>query len=300
MAVLVLKVDVDTWLGTRDGVPRLLQVLKRHQVPATFLFSLGPDHTGRAIRRIFRPGFLAKVQRTSVVSTYPLRTLFYGTLLPGPKIAARCADVLRATEQAGHEVGVHAYDHVSWQDNLRNATESWTRQQMTRACEIFTAVFHYPPRVHGAAGWQMNAFVPHLERELGFAYASDVRGADPFMPDEHAVLQWPTTLPTLDELIGRDLPGGLDPVASLLAHTAVTPLQDHIFTLHAELEGATYRDDFERLLNGWREQGREFLSLGELVRRTSVARVALPWPQRRIIEGCVPGRSGTLAIAEAL
>ena len=33
---------------------------------ATFLFSLGPDHTGRAIKRVFRPGFFGKVRRTSV------------------------------------------------------------------------------------------------------------------------------------------------------------------------------------------------------------------------------------------
>ncbi|MHB8494509.1 MAG: 4-deoxy-4-formamido-L-arabinose-phosphoundecaprenol deformylase, partial [Casimicrobiaceae bacterium] len=54
---LGLKVDVDTLRGTREGVPRLVEILARHGVAATFLFSLGPDHTGRAIKRIFRAGF---------------------------------------------------------------------------------------------------------------------------------------------------------------------------------------------------------------------------------------------------
>ena len=48
---LALKVDVDTLAGTRVGVPELLRVFDRHGVRATFLFSLGPDHTGRAARR---------------------------------------------------------------------------------------------------------------------------------------------------------------------------------------------------------------------------------------------------------
>ncbi|MDE1715615.1 4-deoxy-4-formamido-L-arabinose-phosphoundecaprenol deformylase, partial [Chromobacterium amazonense] len=65
MKKLALKIDVDTWRGTREGVPRLMDMLKRHQAGATFLFSLGPDHTGRAIKRVFRPGFLSKVSRTS-------------------------------------------------------------------------------------------------------------------------------------------------------------------------------------------------------------------------------------------
>ena len=68
-SLLAIKVDVDTDRGTRIGVPNLLALLDEFGVKATFLFSLGPDNTGRAIKRIFRPGFLSKVSRTSVVST---------------------------------------------------------------------------------------------------------------------------------------------------------------------------------------------------------------------------------------
>ena len=68
--LLGLKIDVDTLRGTREGVPRLLELLQRHGVHATFLFSLGPDHTGRALRRVFRKGFVGKVRRTSVVRHY--------------------------------------------------------------------------------------------------------------------------------------------------------------------------------------------------------------------------------------
>ena len=78
----VIKVDVDTDRGTREGVPALVAILKRHSVPATFLFSLGPDNTGKAIRRVFRPGFLKKVSRTRVTKLYGWRTLLSGTLLP--------------------------------------------------------------------------------------------------------------------------------------------------------------------------------------------------------------------------
>ncbi|MGH8799643.1 MAG: 4-deoxy-4-formamido-L-arabinose-phosphoundecaprenol deformylase, partial [Casimicrobiaceae bacterium] len=46
MRILALKVDVDTLRGTREGVPALLDLLRRHRVGATFLFSVGPDHTG--------------------------------------------------------------------------------------------------------------------------------------------------------------------------------------------------------------------------------------------------------------
>ncbi len=89
MSILALKIDVDTLRGTREGVPALIDLLRRHQVGATFLFSVGPDHTGRAIKRIFRPGFFSKVRRTSVVQHYGVTTLLYGTALPGPDIGRR-------------------------------------------------------------------------------------------------------------------------------------------------------------------------------------------------------------------
>ena len=51
---LALKVDVDTDRGTRIGVPNLVADCRTMGVPACFLFSLGPDQTGRAeFRRIF-------------------------------------------------------------------------------------------------------------------------------------------------------------------------------------------------------------------------------------------------------
>ncbi|HEY7377954.1 MAG TPA: polysaccharide deacetylase family protein, partial [Steroidobacteraceae bacterium] len=165
--LLSLKIDVDTLRGTREGVPRLLELLRRHAAGATFLFSLGPDHTGRAIRRVFRPGFFAKVQRTSVMRHYGVRTLLYGTLLPGPDIGRRCGDILRRVRDEGFEVGVHAWDHVKWQDELGGADAQWTERQMTLACARFADIFKEPPRVHGAAGWQMNIHALRLTQALG-------------------------------------------------------------------------------------------------------------------------------------
>ena len=124
MKQLALKIDVDTYRGTREGVPRLVELLQRHNAQATFFFTLGPDHTGRAIKRVFRPGFVGKVSRTSVVKHYGIKTLLYGTLLPAPDIGKKCADIMRMVSAAGFEVGIHCYDHIRWQDYVR--TRTWS------------------------------------------------------------------------------------------------------------------------------------------------------------------------------
>ncbi len=118
---IALKVDVDTLRGTLEGVPRLVAALREVQAGGSFYFSLGPDHTGRALKRVFRRGFLGKVRRTSVVEHYGIRTLLYGTLLPGPRIDRKGAAVMRAVHAAGFEVGVHCHDHVRWQDTVAHS-----------------------------------------------------------------------------------------------------------------------------------------------------------------------------------
>ena len=294
--LLALKVDVDTLRGTREGVPLLIEMLRRHEAGATFLFSVGPDHTGRAIKRVFRPGFVRKVQRTSVVRHYGIKTLLYGTLLPGPDIGRNAGDVMRHVRDEGFDIGLHAWDHVRWQDGVDGACAEWTGREMQRACERFTDIFKEPPRIHGAAGWQMNIHALRLTQSLGFEFCSDGRGTYPHLPVWKAELircpQLPTTLPTLDELIGEDGVTEDNVDERLLARTASEPATDmpQVFTLHAELEGMRLAPVLERLLVGWKEQGWRLASMRSVYDTLQ----ALALPRCEVGAGTVPGRSGTL------
>ncbi len=294
--LLALKVDVDTLRGTREGVPSLVPLLAKHGAGATFLFSLGPDHTGRAIKRAFRPGFFGKVRRTSVVRHYGVRTLLYGTLLPGPDIGRRGADVMRGVRDAGFETGIHAYDHIRWQDGVADADAAWTRTEMQRACDRYTDVFGTAPLTHGAAGWQMNVHALRLTQRLGFEYCSDGRGTHPHLPVWNAELircpQLPTTLPTLDELIGRDGITEDNVAAHLLELTKEPHPMGHVYTLHAELEGMRLARVFEQLLLGWKAQGWTLGSTRALL--DTLQPLALP--RCEVGPGEVPGRTGTLLV----
>ena len=296
---IALKVDVDTLRGTLEGVPALLRLFDQHQVRATFLFSLGPDHTGRALRRVFRPGFLTKVRRTSVASHYGLKTLMYGTLLPGPHIGRRAGNVMREVAAAGHEVGIHCYDHIRWQDFVAKKNADWTRREMQRAVDVFQEVFGHEAKVIGAAGWQINAHALALEEEFGFSYASDVRGESAFYPllegVASACLQIPTTLPTLDELIGRD-DITVANVHEVVFEASRRALPDgHVYTLHAELEGMALAPVMQRLLAGWQAAGDTLGTLQDTC--TSLDQATLP--TRPVVWDEVPGRSGVLAMQGA-
>jgi undecaprenyl phosphate-alpha-L-ara4FN deformylase len=293
-----LKVDVDTLRGTREGVPRLAALLKRHGVDATFYFSVGPDHTGRAMRRVFRKGFAQKVARTSVLKHYGLKTLLYGVLLPGPDIGEKGGPEMRAVHHAGFEVGLHTFDHVRWQDYVARADANWTRVEFERGLHAFERVFGFLPESHAAAGWQINVHALQLERDYGLRYASDTRGGPAFFPlldgSASTCAQLPTTLPTFDEMLGRD---GIDEssIAEAIFHLSLVAAADsklQVFTLHAELEGMRLLDAFESLLLKWRNAGATVTRMAAV--HALAAQQSLP--VRAVVQGEVPGRSGLLAV----
>jgi undecaprenyl phosphate-alpha-L-ara4FN deformylase len=291
-----LKVDVDTLRGTREGVPRLAALLKSLGIGATFYFSVGPDNTGRAMRRVFRKGFAQKVARTSVLKHYGLKTLLYGVLLPGPHIGRAGGDEMRRVRDAGFEVGLHTFDHVRWQDYVADATPEWTRIEFERGMNAFKEVFGHYPKSHAAAGWQINSTALELEAEYGLDYASDTRGRAPFWPlldgRPSSCPQLPTTLPTFDELLGRDGVDDTNIADALYRASEPDGLKLQVFTLHAELEGLLLLNAFEQLLRKWQAAGAKITGM-QAIHQQSLQRQL---PEQTVAMGTVPGRSGLLAV----
>lgn len=293
---LALKIDVDTDRGTRFGVPNLLSDCADASVPACFLFSLGPDMTGRAITRIFRPGFFRKVSRTGVLQLYGVRTLLNGTLLPAPHIGRRNLRAMRDVRDAGFEIGIHCYNHYHWQDHLWRMSLAEVRAEFVAAQAEFLRIFQRPAQTAGAAGWQSNALSRQVYDEAGLLYSSDTRGRHPFFPRidgrVFSTLEIPSTLPTLDELLGRPK----YPEGQILTHYLSRLRSDalNVFTLHAEIEGMGRRRLFRALLNAWKASGVEFVRLDDVAKDLLANRASIPVCDQ--VFAPIDGRSGTVAL----
>jgi peptidoglycan/xylan/chitin deacetylase (PgdA/CDA1 family) len=158
-------------------------------------------------------------------------------------------------------------------------------------------VFGTRPTTFGAAGWQMNFHAFELETRHHMHYASDTRGTHPFLPEMKgrvfAVPQLPTTLPTLDELVGVDGVTVENVAEHLLTLTeGRAPEHGHVYTLHAELEGMALKPVFEKLLGGWKAQGYELVATRDLAAGLDHRKL----PIHTVLMGEVHGRSGTLAL----
>jgi undecaprenyl phosphate-alpha-L-ara4FN deformylase len=288
-ATLGLRVDVDTFRGTRDGVPRLLQTLDARGVTATFFFTLGPDNMGRHVWRLARPRFLAKMIRSRAASLYGWDILLAGTCWPGRKIGAALGDVLRDTERGRHEVGFHAWDHHRWQVAASRMTALELRAELERGVDSFAAVLGRRPDCSAAAGWICNERVLEAKQALGFRYNSDCRGRSIFVPvvgGRELAPQIPTTLPTYDEAVGRD--GVTEASYGAWLLDQIRPGALNVLTIHAEVEGIRCASLFHTFLGECAARGIRVVPLRALL--DSGAR----HERAEIVQGPVAGREGNV------
>jgi undecaprenyl phosphate-alpha-L-ara4FN deformylase len=286
MTHIALRVDVDTFRGTREGVPRLIETLGKHGVTASFFFSVGPDNMGRHLRRLLKPRFLAKMLRSKAASLYGWDILLAGTFWPGRLIGANLAPVIRAAAEAGHEIGLHAWDHYSWQAHAGQMTPERLRQEIGRGVDALTEITGRRPDCSAAAGWICNERVLEAKEPFGFRFNSDCRGRSVFRPivgGKTLTPQIPTTLPTYDELIGRS--GIDDENYNDRLLELVTPSADNVLAVHAEVEGIALAQTFSVFLETCLNRGIELMPLGRLI--DSLVPPAEPIAQRPI-----PGREG--------
>jgi peptidoglycan/xylan/chitin deacetylase (PgdA/CDA1 family) len=293
---VALKIDVDTHRGLAEGVPRLARMLERERVAASFYVAMGPDNSGRALVRLFKnPGFLRKMLRTRAVETYGLRTVLSGTLLPARPVGAAFPTLLRELRERGFEVGVHGYDHVKWQDQLDALGENGVRAEVHDAFEAYRAIFGEPARAFAAPGWRTNTVAMTVLDTMGLSYRSDTRGAGPYRCAVDgrvlATPEIPTTLPTLDEVVGRR---EVRDSAALLKFF-IERFKDetlNVHTAHAETEGMAQLEWFTALVRSLKERGAKFVRLAEVAKRLSVAEL----PVCEVVRGTIEGRAGWVAM----
>ena len=283
-----LRIDVDTLRGTRYGVPNLLRLLGEFGITASFFFSVGPDNMGRHLWRLIRPSFLFKMLRSRASSLYGWNILLKGTFWSGPVISKKIGGIIRSSSEAGHEIGLHAWDHHAWQVHIDHMGYDEVRLSLKRASDTLIGITGSAPVASAAPGWRCSDHALAAKSEFPFTYNSDCRGEDVFYPviSGKAVSQpqIPTTLPTYDEVIGQ---GGIsDRNYNEYIMTLMEPGRLNILTIHAEVEGIARLPLFEKFLKMAESKGISFVPLGTFLNEGLEIKPAL------MIKKTIAGREG--------
>ena len=290
-----LRIDVDTFRGTGRSVGTLCEILEKYNVKGTFYFSVGPDNMGRHLWRLLKPAFLWKMLRTDAAGLYGPEIVLMGTAWPGPRIGKHHADVIRRTAAAGHECGFHAWDHHYAQARLMTMSQEAMRKEISRGVDALTEICGAAPRTSAAPGWRANDLLLKVKQEFPFTYNSDCRRGQPFYPvvdgEKLSQLQIPVTLPTYDEVLGRN--GVNDDNYNDCQLSLLEENELNVLTIHAEAEGGRCAPMFDAYLKAVIDRGYRVVPLGTIAEETADTA-----PAGKMILSAFPGREGVLAVQE--
>jgi undecaprenyl phosphate-alpha-L-ara4FN deformylase len=253
---------------------------------------MGPDNMGRHVWRLFRPAFLAKMLRSRAPSLYGWDILLRGVFWPGPIIGSLAEPANRNASQRGHEIGFHAWDHHAWQRHIDTISFQRISADMEKGIEMLEQASGVKPTCSAAPAWQCTESALLAKASYAFRFNSDCRGRSVFRPKVDGRTleqpQIPCTLPTYDEVVGRN--GIDDSNYNTYILSCIVPDRLNVLTIHAEVEGGARIEMFRTFLEAAARRGVTVSPLGDCL---------ADWPAPPacpIVQGSIEGREGWISI----
>ena len=243
---------------------------------------------GRHLWRLLKPVFLWKILRTKAASLYGWDILLRGTFWPGPVIGEKLGSIIRSAFNAGHEIGLHAWDHHAWQARIDSMDDDAIYQELKKAYDLLEKILGKPPTCSAVPGWKCNDTVLLAKSRFPLEYNSDCRGKNIFQPIvkgcELIQPQVPVTLPTYDEAVGRN--GVTDNNYNDYMISLLDPAKLNVLTIHAEVEGIACLEMFGEFVRKACSKSFSFVPLRVLLEEYPQSNPAT------IVTREIPGRQG--------
>lgn len=275
-----IRIDIDTLVGLKKGVPPILDLFERENIHGTFFCVMGPDTMGQHMKRFKKGSYwkrILKVNPIRLVQKYGIKSFFYGTLLKSPRIAGDHPNLIKAVEDRGNEIICHGYNHAGWADDYEKYTLEEMKIELHKSFEVFNEVTGRYPHAAGVPNWRTNYQAVQICEEFGgFEYLADVRGDVPFKliddDKEYKCTQVPITMATTHERLQADRK------RAEIIPELINELNEgyNVFCIHDWFEGLYNMDFVEDFISLAKAKGYEFITMQEAVKRIEKSGIELP------------------------
>lgn len=167
-----LRVDLETHKGIKEGVPKLLDLLKKYGIKASFYLTMGGESNPL---EIFKNRGDMKSSGERKIKVWSLKDKLRMAINP-KNFVRENIKVLQRIINEGHELGLHGWKHREWTRALEKIS---IPIRIKKSYEEYVRLFHKKPISWASPGFNVNEKVLRSLEENNILLTSDFTGEKP-------------------------------------------------------------------------------------------------------------------------
>ncbi|MDA0328727.1 MAG: polysaccharide deacetylase family protein [Gemmatimonadetes bacterium] len=178
------RFDVDTHCCVHEGMPALVGLGNRLDVPFTFFVNMGRAVSRRAFLRE-RVSSPVSPSRPQAAKLSALTKLGWGGYLKAaalnPIVGGAATGLVRAAHESGHEIGLHGgRNHAVWQLEASDWGAARVAAEIDAVLPTLSrALGDTCPQGFASPGWTSTPALDEVLAPRGFRYVADLHGPEP-------------------------------------------------------------------------------------------------------------------------
>ncbi len=164
-----LRVDLESDKGIREGLPKLLDLLKKHGVKASFYVCMGGES---GLFELLKYSGKMESSGERKIKLFSLKEKIRIAFFPRDFVK-RNKKILRRIIDDGHELGIHGWKHREWTRGLEKID---VRKKINDAKIKYAKIFWREAKSFAAPGFNTNEKIVKILKESGIKYISDFDG----------------------------------------------------------------------------------------------------------------------------
>jgi len=244
-----LRVDLESSKGIREGLPPLLDLLKKYEIKASFYLVMGGESNIFEILK-YRGGMAHSSERKIKIWSFweKLRMALF------PKdFVTQNKEVLKRILEEGHELGIHGWKHRAWTRGLDKIN---INEHIEKAIEKYKGLFGKNPISFAAPGFNTNMEIMISLIFSHIKFVSDLPGSESIL--NGGIINVPMTIcgenrtPIIEYLVSL---GNDDDEVLELMKLKILERDLSSFYIHGLYEARFKLDLLERIFKFIKEEG---------------------------------------------
>lgn len=165
----VLRVDLESYRGIRENLPKLLDLLKKYNLKASFYLVMGGESNIFELIK-YRKKMISSGKRQ--IKVWPFKEKIRMAFFPKDFVKENIKILKRILDE-GHELGLHGWKHREWTRGLEDID---LRKRIKQAKKKYFYYFGREPVSFASPGFNTSEKVLKILKEEGIRYISDFSG----------------------------------------------------------------------------------------------------------------------------